>query len=359
MPIARSRYVAERGINHIDTAASYGDAELRLGPFLEQHRDEYFLATKTGERTRDAAYAEICRSLERLRTDHVDLIQLHNLVDEDEWRTAYAPGGVLEAAVRARDEGLVSLHRRHRPRRDGRASAHPITGGVRLRLRAAAVQLPDDAQRRVPRRLRGAAGDLRGARGRRADDQVDHPRAVGRSDNRRPAPGTSLSKIKTPSTSRCTGSWVDPGSSSTRSATSTCCRRSSTPPSDSIIGPMIRRWPTWSGPGAWSHCSSRSGRSGGARHGRGEASAVVGAQGRGRQPDRHLVGVVRLLHLRHRRRAGVQQVVLPELRAAGRHPAGLHDVRRRFHRPAAGRSGVRALRGQDSAARTCWSSPCC
>jgi aryl-alcohol dehydrogenase-like predicted oxidoreductase len=101
-------YIAERGINHIDTAASYGEAELRLGPFLEQHRDAYFLATKTGERTRDAAYAEICRSLERLRTDHVDLIQLHNLVDEDEWRTAYAPGGVLEAAVRARDEGLVS-----------------------------------------------------------------------------------------------------------------------------------------------------------------------------------------------------------------------------------------------------------
>jgi aryl-alcohol dehydrogenase-like predicted oxidoreductase len=101
-------YIAERGINHIDTAASYGEAELRLGPFLEQHRDAYFLATKTGERTRDAAYAEICRSLERLRTDHVDLIQLHNLVDEDEWRTAYASGGVLEAAVRARDEGLVS-----------------------------------------------------------------------------------------------------------------------------------------------------------------------------------------------------------------------------------------------------------
>ena len=85
-------YVAERGINHIDTAASYGDAELRLGPFLEQHRDEFFLATKTGERTREAAYAEICRSLERLRTDHVDLIQLHNLVDEDEWQHGVRPG---------------------------------------------------------------------------------------------------------------------------------------------------------------------------------------------------------------------------------------------------------------------------
>ncbi len=101
-------YMAERGINHIDTAASYGDAELRLGPFLETHRDAYFLATKTGERTREAAYVEICRSLERLRTDHVDLLQLHNLVEEDEWRSVFAPGGALEAAVQAREEGLVS-----------------------------------------------------------------------------------------------------------------------------------------------------------------------------------------------------------------------------------------------------------
>jgi aryl-alcohol dehydrogenase-like predicted oxidoreductase len=95
------------GINHIDTAASYGDSELRLGPWMADHRGEYFLATKTGERTRDAAWAEIGRSLERLQTDQIDLIQLHNLVDEEEWRTAYAPGGALEAVVRARDEGLV------------------------------------------------------------------------------------------------------------------------------------------------------------------------------------------------------------------------------------------------------------
>ncbi len=95
------------GINHIDVAASYGEAEDRLGPWLEQHRDRYFLATKTGERSRDEAWAEINRSLERLRTDHVDLIQLHNLVDEVEWQQAFAAGGALEAAVRARDEGLV------------------------------------------------------------------------------------------------------------------------------------------------------------------------------------------------------------------------------------------------------------
>ncbi len=100
--------VAERGINHLDVAASYGDAELRMGPFIEQHRDEYFLASKTGERTKDAAWAQINASLERLRTDHLDLIQLHNLVDEVEWQTAFAPGGVLEAVVRAKDEGLVA-----------------------------------------------------------------------------------------------------------------------------------------------------------------------------------------------------------------------------------------------------------
>jgi aryl-alcohol dehydrogenase-like predicted oxidoreductase len=99
--------IRAHGINHIDTAASYGDAELRLGPWMETHRDEFFLATKTGERTRDAAYNEIQRSLERLRTDQVDLIQLHNLVDEEEWLTAFSPGGALEGVAEAKDDGLV------------------------------------------------------------------------------------------------------------------------------------------------------------------------------------------------------------------------------------------------------------
>jgi len=99
--------IREHGINHIDTAASYGDAELRLGPWMENHREEFFLATKTGERTRAEAYNEIQRSLERLRTDQIDLIQLHNLVDEDEWRTAFSPGGALEGVVEAKDDGLV------------------------------------------------------------------------------------------------------------------------------------------------------------------------------------------------------------------------------------------------------------
>jgi aryl-alcohol dehydrogenase-like predicted oxidoreductase len=95
------------GVNHIDTAASYGDAELRVAPWLVEHRDEFFLATKTGERERGPAHDEIRRSLERLGVDAVDLIQLHNLVDRAEWETAMGPGGALEAAVEARDEGLV------------------------------------------------------------------------------------------------------------------------------------------------------------------------------------------------------------------------------------------------------------
>jgi aryl-alcohol dehydrogenase-like predicted oxidoreductase len=100
--------IRRHGINHIDTAASYGEAEDRLGPFIEQHRDEVFLASKTGDRTREEAYASIRRSLERMRTDHLDLIQLHNLVDEEERQTALGAGGALEACLQAKDEGLVS-----------------------------------------------------------------------------------------------------------------------------------------------------------------------------------------------------------------------------------------------------------
>jgi aryl-alcohol dehydrogenase-like predicted oxidoreductase len=97
----------EFGINHIDTAASYGDSELRIGPWMAQHRQDFFLATKTGERTYEKARDEIRRSLERLRVDRVDLLQLHYLVDPKEWEVAMGPGGALEAAIEARDEGLT------------------------------------------------------------------------------------------------------------------------------------------------------------------------------------------------------------------------------------------------------------
>jgi aryl-alcohol dehydrogenase-like predicted oxidoreductase len=95
-------------IDHIDTAASYGDAELRIAPWLSRlGRDRFFVATKTGKRTYAEAHDEIRRSLERLGTDHVDLIQLHNLVAEDEWEIAFSKDGALRAAVEARDAGLA------------------------------------------------------------------------------------------------------------------------------------------------------------------------------------------------------------------------------------------------------------
>jgi len=97
----------EYGVNHIDTAASYGDSELRIAPWMAKHRDKFFLASKTGERTYEGARDSIRRSLERLEVEQLDIIQFHNLVDETEWETAFAPGGALEAAVEARDEGLV------------------------------------------------------------------------------------------------------------------------------------------------------------------------------------------------------------------------------------------------------------
>jgi aryl-alcohol dehydrogenase-like predicted oxidoreductase len=95
------------GINHLDVAASYGDAELRLAPWLAAHPGEFFIATKTGDRSGDAARASLERSLQRLGVDHVDLIQLHNLVEPDEWDVAFGPGGAVEALARARDEGLA------------------------------------------------------------------------------------------------------------------------------------------------------------------------------------------------------------------------------------------------------------
>ena len=97
----------EYGVNHIDTAPRYGDAELRIGPWMREHRDRFFLATKTGQRTYAAARDEIRRSLERLRVDTVDLLQLHSLGHPDEWETAMGPEGALEAVAEAREEGLT------------------------------------------------------------------------------------------------------------------------------------------------------------------------------------------------------------------------------------------------------------
>jgi aryl-alcohol dehydrogenase-like predicted oxidoreductase len=95
------------GVNHIDTAARYGDSELRIGPWMARHRKDFFLATKAGSRTARGARDDLHRSLDRLRVDHVDLIQLHSLGHPDDWEQALGPGGALEALIAARRQGLV------------------------------------------------------------------------------------------------------------------------------------------------------------------------------------------------------------------------------------------------------------
>ena len=99
----------EFGINHIDTAASYGDAEIRLGPWLKHNRDKVFLATKTEERTYKGAKEELYRSFDKLKVDSVDLWQMHVLVDPDEWKTAMSENGALQAFIEAKEEGLVKF----------------------------------------------------------------------------------------------------------------------------------------------------------------------------------------------------------------------------------------------------------
>ena len=95
------------GVNHIDVAASYGDAELRIAPWLARHRAQFYVATKTDARTAQEAKEELQRSLERMGIDYVDLWQLHNLADPIEWDTALSPGGVIDAAVEAKKQGLI------------------------------------------------------------------------------------------------------------------------------------------------------------------------------------------------------------------------------------------------------------
>lgn len=97
------------GINHIDTAASYGDSELRIGPWMREHRKTFFLATKTEKRTYAEAKEELHKSLDRLKVDYVDLWQMHNLVNPDQWKTAQNQGGTIDAFIEAKEEGLVKF----------------------------------------------------------------------------------------------------------------------------------------------------------------------------------------------------------------------------------------------------------
>ena len=104
---ATMELLLQNGVNHVDTASSYGKSEQLLGDWIRRHGKPFFLATKTDQRTRQPAYDEIRRSLELLHVDQLDLIQLHALHEEPDWTTAFSPGGVLEAVIQARDEGLV------------------------------------------------------------------------------------------------------------------------------------------------------------------------------------------------------------------------------------------------------------
>lgn len=97
----------DHGVNHIDTAPMYGNAEKRIGPWMKEHRDDFFLATKTRRRTYQGAWDDLQRSLERLQADYVDLWQMHGLTNPAGWEKAMRPGGTLEAFAKARDEGLV------------------------------------------------------------------------------------------------------------------------------------------------------------------------------------------------------------------------------------------------------------
>ena len=140
----------EHGVNHIDTAASYGESERLIGPWLERRRADFFLATKTGERTYAKAKEQLHRSLELLRTDHLDLIQLHCLIDDADWDTAMGPGGALEALVEARAEGLVRFigvtgHELRVARMHQRSLGHFDFDSVLLPLNFALAQNPEYA----------------------------------------------------------------------------------------------------------------------------------------------------------------------------------------------------------------------
>lgn len=104
---ATMELVMEHGVNHIDVAPSYGEAELRLGPWLEKHRDRFFLGCKTQLRGREEAWQELHSSLARLRVETFDLFQLHAVTTMDELDDCFAPDGSLEAIMQARDEGLT------------------------------------------------------------------------------------------------------------------------------------------------------------------------------------------------------------------------------------------------------------
>ena len=163
----------DAGVDHFDTAADYGDSELQYGRWMPEIRDRIFLSTKTGLREKDAAKRQIQDSLERLRVDNVDLLQLHSVGDLEDLDRATGPGGSLEAAIEAKEEGIIGAigitgHGNEAPATHLEAlQALPVRDGTY------ALELHPLDGRGLPRRLRGARrGDP--APGCRANDHQDH-----------------------------------------------------------------------------------------------------------------------------------------------------------------------------------------
>ena len=202
----------EAGIDHFDVAASYGDAELRLGPWMADIRDRIFLATKTGDRDRDAARASIERSLQRLQTDQVDLLQLHAVGDFEDLDRVTGPNGALEGALQALDEGLVGAIGI-----TGHGAQAPATHLEALRRYPfATVLTPLNpvlwSRPGVPRGLRGA-GRRGAAPGRRADDHQDGVEAELAGRPGRPAVHDLVRAVRhcaSGSAPRCRGCWRRP-----------------------------------------------------------------------------------------------------------------------------------------------------
>ena len=173
----------EHGVNHIDTAARYGDSELRIGKWMAQHRQDFFLATKTRERTYQGAWDDLRRSLERLRVDAVDLWQFHNLVDPHEWEVAMGETGVLAAALEAREQGLVRFigvtgHGLAIPSMHLRSLERFAFDSVLLPYNATMMRTPA-----VCRRRGHAAESVHRKERRGPNDQVPGCRTVGRATN--------------------------------------------------------------------------------------------------------------------------------------------------------------------------------
>jgi aryl-alcohol dehydrogenase-like predicted oxidoreductase len=232
------------GVNHIDVAARYGDAEERIGDWFRRrgNRGEYFLATKTGDRDKPGAYASIRRSLDRLKTDRVDLIQLHALYHPDEWERALGPGGALEACLEARAEGLArfigvtghgwtvaAMHRRALERFDFDSILMPWNWFAAQH----ATYAPDFERTAALARSRDVAVQtIKGvARG---------PWSAGARKTARP--GISPSRRWTTSALPCIGCSAGPASSCSRPGMSAFCRWCSTPRRSRCSSPAPRSW---------------------------------------------------------------------------------------------------------------------